>query len=437
MITSHLYGGDNDTRIRQEIILGIGGYRFAKARGIESSLVHLNEGHASFVVLQKMIEDKGEGTLEERFNHAKSNILFTNHTLNAAGNDMFERELFYRYLRPYEEEIRASAEDVFNFGNDAKYADDKFAMTILGLKGSAKANAVSLLHGEAAKKVWPDYPMEAITNGVHMPTWVGAKIQRLIEQYVDEHWENPLSVTDWNKIFEIPDNELWEKHLEHKYNMIDRINHVLGTNLSKDKLTIVWTRRFAAYKRPQIFLNDLNRLRNILDNTDKPVQFLIGGKAHPEDLIGKEILKEVLQVTNMDEFKDKVVFLTAYNWNLARYIVAGSDVWLNNPERFEEASGTSGMKSGANGGLQFTTLDGWTDEVDWSEKGWVLPQENIDEEIYNIIEQQIAPMYYSGDVPTEWIKRMKNTMHVCLSKYNMGRMLGEYIELYKSLVSSN
>lgn len=435
MITAHLYGGDEDTRIRQEIVLGIGGYRFVKALGIRPSIIHLNEGHASFAQIERILDYDKSMNLSQRIRKAKSNILFTNHTLNAAGNDKFEFEMFEKYIGPYADDIGLNIETIFNFGNDQLYSKGLFSMTIMGLKGSKTSNAVSQLHGKAAVKLWPDYPMEAVTNGVHMPTWVGKPIQELLETHVDKKWTAPLSKPNWDKIFTIPDEELWNTHVELKKSTIERINQTLGVNLDPNKLTIVWTRRFAAYKRPDIFLNDLNKLRELLDHSDKPIQFLIGGKAHPRDTKGKELLQKVIETTMRPEFKDKIVFLTAYNWNLARYIVAGADVWLNNPIRFEEASGTSGMKAGANGVLQFTTLDGWTDEVNWGGKGWVLPQENINSEIYRLIEQEIAPTYYSdNEYPKQWVKMMKETMKVCLGQYNMGRMLEEYIELYKGLI---
>ncbi|MBD3363455.1 alpha-glucan family phosphorylase [Candidatus Dojkabacteria bacterium] len=435
MITAHLYGGGRDTRIRQEIVLGIGGYRFAKKLGIKSSVIHLNEGHASFVIIEELLDmiDE-EGTIKEKFRRAGANMLFTNHTLNPAGNDKFSYDLIEKYLKYYIDKIGIDVSTFFRFGNDQLYSSADFSMTILGLKSTKISNAVSLLHGKAAKKVWPDYPMKAITNGVHMPTWVSKPIQEQIEKHVSKDWKDPSIKIDWDKIDNIPNEVLWEIHKNQKRQMIERINSSLGTKLDTKKLTIIWTRRFAAYKRPDVFLNDLGQLSKIVNNVEQPVQFLIGGKAHPQDLKGKTLLQRVISVTFKEEFKNKVVFLTGYNWNLAKYVVAGADVWLNNPIRFEEASGTSGMKAGANGVLQLTTLDGWTDEIDWKGKGWILPQENINKEVYKLISEEVAKTYYSNTLPNEWISMMKETMKVCLSHYNMGRMLEEYIELYKGLI---
>lgn len=435
MITAHLYGGDNDTRIRQEIVLGIGGYRLAKKLGIDPGVLHLNEGHASFVILERMAELKEQyPDPKERFEAAKEKIMFTNHTLNPAGNDKFDYDLISKYLGYFAKNLGIDISELFKFGVDERYAKGAFSMTILGLKGAKISNAVSQLHGQAAQRVWPDYSMEAVTNGVHMPTFVSKPVQELIEKYVDKNWKNPIVKTDWNKIDNIPDEELWSVHKELKKVMIQRVNSTLGSSLDPNKLTIIWTRRFAAYKRPDVVLNDLAQLSEIVNNIDQPVQLLIGGKAHPRDVVGKGILQRVIRTTMDDEFKNKVVFLNGYNWNLARYMVAGTDVWLNNPIRFEEASGTSGMKAGANGILQFTTLDGWTDEVDWSDKGWIIPQEDINNEIYRIVRNELAPTYYEGDFPIEWVQRMKKTMKVCLENYNMGRMVEEYIDLYKKII---
>lgn len=437
-ITSHLYGGDNSTRIRQELILGVGGYRMAKEMGIKPSVFHLNEGHASFFLLEKMKEHMaGSGSIRETLDKAKQNVMFTNHTLNPAGNDKFGHDLLKEYLEPYASDLGVDFDKIFELGYDEDYSDGDFATTIFGLNGSKVSNAVSKLHGEAVKKVWPNFNMIAITNGVHMPTWVSKPIQELLDKYVDPNWRDPVVEPNWDKIRDIPDEDLWKIHHDLKKMMIDRLNYTLGTELKHDVLTIVWTRRFAAYKRPDIFLHDLERLKHLLYDSQNPVQFLIGGKAHPKDMIGKELLQRVAQIALDPEFKNKVTYMTAYNWNLARYLVAGTDIWLNNPIRFEEASGTSGMKAAANGVLQLTTLDGWTDEIDWYGKGWVLPQKDIHAKIYEIIENQVAPTYYEGKFSKTWVSMMKETMIVALRDYNMGRMLEEYVNVYKDLAKQN
>ncbi|MBP9758676.1 alpha-glucan family phosphorylase [Candidatus Dojkabacteria bacterium] len=435
MITAHLYGGSEDTRIRQEIILGIGGYRFIKKLGVVPSVIHMNEGHASFALLEKLKEITDKTYIKAKFIEARKNILFTNHTLVTAGNDKFEYAMLKEYLEPYARELGVTFEEIFEIGSESQYSKDKFSMTVLGLRGSKIANAVSKLHGEAAKNLWPDYKLEAVTNGVHTPTWICKPIQELFFKYVDPQWNNPTSQTNWDNIRNIPNNDLWLAHKKQKEEMIKRVNATLGVELNPEILTFVWTRRFAAYKRPQLFLNDLEQLAEILYSTDRPMQFLIGGKAHPKDILGKELLQKVVQVTLNPRFKNKITFLTGYNWNLARYLVSGADIWLNNPIRFEEACGTSGMKAGANGVIQFTTLDGWTDEVDWYGKGWALPQENISNEIYNIIRDQIKPLYYENSIPENWINMMKETMIITNRQYNSGRMMGEYIELYKQLIN--
>ncbi len=435
MITSHLYGGDEDTRIRQEIVLGIGGYRLLTNLGIFPSIFHLNEGHASFVVLAKMLSSQPSKDFDLLFEGAKHNIIFTNHTLNAAGNDRFDYELTRKYLDAYAKQMQFDFNKIFNVGSDQLYSGGKFSMTIMGLKGSEKSNAVSILHGKAASKIWPDYPMEAITNGVHLPTWVAKPFQELFAKYVDYEWYLPTSNPIWNKIYNIPDELLFEKHLELKIKLIEALNSVLGCSLTPSKLTIVWTRRFTAYKRPDIFLHNLEALQALIENKEYPLQFIIGGKAHPRDIKGKELLQKIIEITKMNQFKNKVVYVTGYNWNVARYLVSGADVWLNNPARFEEACGTSGMKAGANGVLQFTTLDGWTDEVDWSDKGWVLPQENINNEIYRIIREEIVPTYYNTD-KKDWINKMKRTMKEIVTRYSAQRMLEEYMDIYQNILDT-
>lgn len=434
MITAHLYGGNEDTRIRQEIVLGIGGFRFIKKLGVSPSVIHMNEGHASFALLEKLKDVKDKTYMKAKFIEARKNIIFTNHTLVAAGNDKFEFDLLREYLEPYALDLGVTFEEIFEIGAETQYSNDKFSMTIMGLRGSQISNAVSILHGEAAKNLWPDYKLRAVTNGVHTPTWICKPIQELLFKYLDPQWNNPVAKPNWDNIQNIPSNDLWLAHKDQKTQMINRVNATLGIELNPDYLTIVWTRRFAAYKRPQLFLNDLEQLAELVYNTDRPVQFLIGGKAHPKDILGKELLQKVVQVTLNPRFKNRIAFLTGYNWNLARYLVSGADIWLNNPIRFEEACGTSGMKAGANGVIQFTTLDGWTDEIDWYGKGWVLPQENISSEIYRIIRDQIKATYYENSLPENWINMMKQTMIVTNKQYNCGRMLGEYLELYKELI---
>jgi glycogen phosphorylase len=436
MITGHLYGGTKDTRLRQEIVLGIGGYRFIQRMKIQPSVVHLNEGHAGFVHIAKLYEnfDKSVDLATNLANNSK-NVLFTNHTLNPAGNDKFNFNLFERYLSKYAKELGIGMEELFQIGTEPNYSPDNFSMTILGIKGARYVNAVSKLHGKRANEIWSNTNFKSVTNGVHLPTWVGPRISALFKKYVHKEWFDPKSKVDWELIDSIPDKELWNAHMEQKTEMINTINKTLGVNLDPNLPTVVWTRRFASYKRPNIFISDMIRLSKLVLHPKLKVQFLIGGKAHPQDEIGKNLLSEVIKITNYEEFKDKVVFLTGYNWKLAKKLVAGSDIWLNNPIRFEEASGTSGMKAGANGVLQLTTLDGWTDEVDWLHKGWILPEAQIHSQIYDILEHQIAPVYYNQNVQGNWTKMMKNMMKEIMNNFGTDRMMKDYLKLYEELIS--
>jgi glycogen phosphorylase len=435
MITGHLYGGDRDTRIRQEIVLGIGGYRFIKQMNIDPSIIHLNEGHAGFVHIAKLYEKFDHSqNLQENLNINSQNILFTNHTLNPAGNDKFDKELFSKYLDRYCEELNLSIDELFEVGVDFNYSPDNFSMTILGIKGAKYSNAVSKLHKTRADLIWKDTTFKSVTNGVHMPTWVGSRISNLYKKYVNERWSDPTSDTNWDLIDQIPNHELLNAHSEQKADMISTINRTLGVHLDPNLPTVVWTRRFASYKRPNIFISDMIRLSKLILHPKLKFQFLIGGKAHPQDQIGKNLLSEVIKITRYTEFKESVVFLTGYNWKLAKKLVGGSDIWLNNPIRYEEASGTSGMKAGANGVLQFTTLDGWTDEVDWLNKGWILPEAEIHSQIYDILEHQIAPVYNSKLQNDKWATMMKNTMKEVMKNFSAERMMKDYIELYKELI---
>lgn len=436
MITAHLYGGTTDTRIRQEVVLGIGGYQFIKKYGIVPGIIHLNEGHAGFVSIAKLLDiyDTNK-TLEENIVQNSHNQIFTNHTLNPAGNDKFELDLFRKYLNKYANSIGISIEELFKFGTDSKYSPDKFTMTILGIKSSKISNAVSRLHGQKAREEFGNTNIRDITNGVHLPTWVGPHIAHLFRKYVNENWLDSNEEIDWNLIDSIPNYELINAHISQKHDLIETINQTLGVSLNSKLPTVVWTRRFASYKRPNIFINDIIRLSKLVLHPKLKFQFLIGGKAHPQDTIGKQMLADIVKISKSNEFENKVVFLTDYNWKLARKLVAGSDIWLNNPIRFEEASGTSGMKAGANGVLQLTTLDGWTDEVDWIDKGWILPQADIHSQIYDILEHQIAPAYYDSHNDQRWIYMMKNTMKEVMKNYSTRRMMLDYLKLYKELIN--
>jgi len=438
-ITAHLYGGDMDTRIRQEIVLGIGGVRLFTALGIDPSIFHMNEGHSGFLVLEEAKKHVDKGLdFKEAIVKASDKLVFTNHTLKQAGNDKFSYELINKHLGSYCENLKTNINTIFELGKDDKYADGKFSMSILGMRNAKISNAVSILHGHAAKKLWPDYNLVPITNGVHMPTWISPEIHELLDEYIGDVWHSGQDNVDYTKVNSIPASELWKAHMARKQKLISTLNSNLNLNLDPDALTFAWSRRLASYKRPDMIISDLDRLRKVLNIANQPVQILIAGKAHPKDTIGKEILQKMNKALSAPEFKNKVVVIPGYNWQLARRMISGADVWLNTPYRFEEASGTSGMKACANGVLQLTTKDGWTDEVDWYKKGWIIAEEEPVKSLFDTIEYQIMPLYFdsiTGSYNKYWVDMMKESMKLVLKNYSMDRMVKDYLKkVYKKII---
>lgn len=443
MITHHLYGGDEDTRIRQEIVLGIGGYRFVRATGITPSILHLNEGHSAFTVLaatQEFMSSKGIN-FQEALQLARNKTVFTNHTLKQAGNDIFPYQLVEKYLGPYASEFGVEFREIFSLGVDPVYAEGKFGMTIFGFNNSAEVNAVSKIHAEAAKKVWTDHPMKPVTNGVHMSTWVNEWIHELLDTYVGERWNEQGADIDWGKLRNIPDDYLWNAHQAAKKDLIVQMRENCKVEMPEDSLIFGWFRRVTKYKQPEIVTLDLDRLDRVLNHEEVNARFIFGGKAHPRDPEGKQLIQEAYQISQDPRFKDKLIFIPDYNWRMARYMVSGADVWVNSPVRFQEACGTSGMKAGANGLLQFSTIDGWIDEI--ADTGEVIKIEHhLDaQQFYSQIESEIIPLFTKRDdrgLPVDWLKRMKEMMIICLSFYGTDRMLRDYIEtIYRPVLKSN
>jgi starch phosphorylase len=440
MITYHLYGGDQDTRIKQELVLGVGGYRLLKAAGIKPSILHLNEGHSAFAVIaqaQDIMQTEGLD-FEEAIARSRENVLFTNHTLKQAGNDVFPYDLVNRYLEIYARNMGVDFRHIFSLGVDPVYAEGKFGMTILGLNNANKVNAVSDIHAVAAKKVWPDHEMTPVTNGVHMPTWVSEPIHRVLDECVSEHWQEQQAVVDWSKVNDIPDEKLWDAHMKAKKLLLENIEYNCNVNIPEDALIFGWFRRFTLYKQPEILTLDLERLERIVTNQERPVAFIFGGKAHPRDDGGKNMLKKLYQISQQDRFKDKLVLIPDYNWRMARYMVSGSDVWVNSPIRYQEACGTSGMKAAANGLIQFSTIDGWIDEIKDTGLVWEIAHNLDADQYYNQIEENIIPTFWDRDengIPRKWLQRAKKTMEIALSQYGTDRMLRDYIEiLYRPIL---
>jgi starch phosphorylase len=440
LITGYLYGGDVENRIRQEIVLGIGGAKLLERLEITPSIFHMNEGHSGFLIFERIrqiMKEKGL-SFDKALAEEKTNLIFTNHTLKQAGNDIFDFLLFEKYLSAYANEMGININSMFVLGDDQTYSQGGFSMTVFCMRNATICNSVSVLHGNAAKNIWKDYELVPVTNGVHLPTWISPEIHAILDKYLGEKWHYSTKLVDLEKIDKIPSDLLWQAHMIRKNKLIHSLNTVLGLNLKPEVLTIAWSRRLTAYKRPDLIITDIERLKSIVSNSERPIQILIAGKSHPKDTIGKQLLQKINQSFSDDFFKNRIEVIPGYNWQLARRIVSGTDIWLNTPHRYEEACGTSGMKAAANGVIQFTTLDGWTDEVDWYKIGWVIDEDDPSQSLYNYLENNIAPLYYSKNANgfnEDWIIMMKNSIKLILRDFSSERMLDDYlIKIYKNIL---
>jgi glycogen phosphorylase len=471
-LTSRLYGGDGRTRIRQELMLGVGGFRALKAMGISPGVLHLNEGHSGFAVLEAINNRMKEEGID--FNAAASQIprevIFTTHTPVPAGHDRFNVDLMEEHLGPLREQLGISHENLMGFGRE--YPTDQgeqFCMTVLGLKLSRRANAVSSLHGEVSRAMWkclyPGRPEDAvpighITNGVHVPSWLAPQMCRLYDRHLGVGWQsNSGAARTWEDIENVDDGELWETHLSLKSQLIDFVRRRaieqaerraeskdatqhLGKLLSPDALTIGFARRFATYKRANLILADMQRLAAMVNDPKRPVQFVFAGKAHPHDVPGKTVLQQIAQMMRDTDLGDKFVFIEDYDINVGRHLVQGVDVWLNNPRRPLEASGTSGQKVVLNGGLNLSVLDGWWAEAYDGLNGFAIgtgrTHSNMDvhdsrdgEDLYRVLRDELIPLYYQRDrdgLPRGWIKRMKRTIRTLGWRFNADRMVMDYTQ---------
>ena len=471
-ITLRLYGGDQEMRIKQEMMLGIGGVKLLNELGITPSVYHMNEGHSSFLVLQaikNIIKDK-----QVSFNIAKDIVtaktVFTTHTPVPAGNDIFPTTLVEKYFDGYWKELGISKEEFLELGMKPRDTEkNTFNMGILALKIAGKKNGVSKLHGEVSRQlfseVWPDIapqesPITHITNGIHTCTWLAPNLKELYNKYLDPYWQDKIYLNEtWKKIEKIPDEELWNEHKVRKTKLLklvkdnittrlkkngahyDQIKDIVA-NLNPDALTIGFARRFATYKRATLIFKDLERLTQIVNDENKPVQIIFAGKAHPADKEGQDLIRYIHEVSMMPQFKGKILLLENYNMNVARHLVQGVDVWLNNPRRPMEASGTSGEKASVNGVVNFSILDGWWAEGYNTKNGWAIgtneeyisyeEQDLTDsEDIYRILEDKIIPTYYKKDekgVSKEWMQYMKNSIMSTGGEYSTARMLVDYTE---------
>jgi glycogen phosphorylase len=468
--TSRLYGGDARTRIRQELLLGVGGYRALRAMGISPGVLHLNEGHSGFAVFEAIrarMEDEGLDFYAAA-SQIPREVIFTTHTPVPAGHDRFSPELIEEHLGPLREQLGVSQENLMGFGREhpTDYGE-QFCMTVLGLKLARRVNAVSSLHGEVSRAMWkglyPGRPEDAVpighvTNGVHVPSWLAPQMARLYDRHLGVGWHRQSGADQtWAAIETVDDGELWETHLSLKAQLLNfvrrrareqaerrqespEILRRLDKVLSPDALTIGFARRFATYKRANLLLKDMERLAAMVNDAKRPVQFLFAGKAHPHDEPGKRVLQQIEQMMRNREFADKFVFVEDYDINVGRHLVQGVDVWLNNPRRPLEASGTSGQKVVLNGGLNLSILDGWWAEAYDGLNGFAIGRgrthSNMDvhdsrdgDDLYRVLLDEVIPLYYNRDrdgLPRGWISRMKRTIRTLGWRFNADRMVMDY-----------
>jgi starch phosphorylase len=469
-LTSRLYGGDRRFRIRQELLLGVGGFRALKAMGITPSVLHLNEGHSGFAVLEAIRNRMEEEGLD--FNTAvprvSREVVFTTHTPVPAGHDRFDAGLIEEHLGPLRDSLGISYDWLMSLGREnPNNSNESFCMTVLGLKMARRANAVSALHGEVSRAMWTSLypgrseeavPIRHITNGVHVPTWLAPQMFRLYDRHLGTGWaEHSGEPQIWEGIESVDDAELWETHLSLKNSLIEfarrraveqaerrgesaKTLQSLGKVLSPDALTIGFARRFATYKRANLILADMGMLASMVNDPKRPVQFVFAGKAHPHDTPGKQVLQQIAELMRNKQFANKFVFIEDYDINVGRHLVQGVDVWLNNPRRPLEASGTSGQKVVLNGGLNLSVLDGWWAEAYDGLNGFAIGRgrthTNMDvhdkrdgENLYRVLREEIIPLFYQRDrdgLPRGWIKRMKRTIRTLGWRFNANRMVMDY-----------
>ncbi|HXO67139.1 MAG TPA: alpha-glucan family phosphorylase [Candidatus Dormibacteraeota bacterium] len=450
-ITDRLYPADPERRLSQEIVLGIGGVRALRAAGYDPMLFHLNEGHSFLANLELVREAVANGLpVSSAREHVRERCIFTTHTPVAAGSDYFEQYLVVDLLGPLLGEAGVSIEEYMDSGR--KHPGDRgerLCTTYVALRSSAKSVAVSRLHGSVSRRLWKDawpgvaeygVPIDSVTNGVHLPTWVSGEISDLLREHVDERWWD-LDPDDrrWHGVDLIPDRVLWEAHSRLRRTLVHRATAVRGDQrlFDPNKLTIGFSRRFAAYKRANLLLSDKDRLVQLLGRPGLEVQLVFSGKAHPNDGHGKEILSEIVRFA---ETEPRMSFITDYNLDVARVLVQGADVWLNNPRRLLEASGTSGMKAGANGALNLSVSDGWWDEGRRSDSGWtiesVVTHDNPDaddaaeaEALYRLLESRVVPLFYDRDpdgLPSGWLAMMRASIRHTASRFSARRMVLDY-----------
>jgi len=469
-VTASLYGGDQEMRLQQEMLLGIGGLRALHSLDIWPSVCHMNEGHAAFLALENIhsaMEVNG-ATFDEAFELTSAGNVFTTHTPVSAGHDRFPPDLILRYFKNLIPELGLTEEEFLALGRmNPKDTEETFCMTVLALKSADHSNAVSRLHMQVSRDMWrdlwpgfplDDIPIQHVTNGVHVPSWVSQDLVELFDRYIGPRWRNePSSADIWTRVLDIPDEEIWRTHERRRERLVTFARHRLQAQLKRrgvsdseinsargvlnsKALTIGFARRFATYKRADLIFKVIQRLATLLTNPAMPVQLIIAGKAHPRDKEGKKIIRQIIHYTRRPDLRNHIVFIEDYDICVARYLVQGVDVWLNNPRRPLEASGTSGMKAAANGALNLSVLDGWWDEAYTSEVGWAIGSGEVYDDpayqdavesnaIYDVLEKDLVPLFYDVGIdglPRKWIEKMKVAMSRLLPVFNTDRMVHQY-----------
>ena len=470
-VTLKLYGGDQEMRIRQEIILGMAGVNLLKTLGLNPTIYHMNEGHSAFLTLEltKDIIEEKHVSFDIARDITTSKTVFTTHTPVPAGNDIFPIDLVERYFKEFWPKLGLDREQFLKLGmKPCEDLEPGFNMGILALKIAGKKNGVSKLHGAVSRElfgeVWPhiaanESPITYVTNGIHTCSWLAPNLKELYNKYLIPYWQDNIHLEyTWDKIKNIPDEKLWEAHNQRKEKLFalirenttnrlrragrsyEEIREILS-KLNPNALTIGFARRFATYKRATLIFKDLERITQILNDQNRPVQLVFAGKAHPADKEGQDLIKLIHEISMMPQFKGKIFLLENYNIAMSRYLVSGVDVWLNNPRRPMEASGTSGQKASANGVINFSVLDGWWAEGYNQKNGWTIgtnqeygsyeEQDRADSEsIYYTLENKIIPAYYNKNEKTgmsdKWMELMKNSIISTIGKYSTARMLVDY-----------
>jgi starch phosphorylase len=472
-LTSRLYGGDDRVRIRQELVLGVGGVKALRALGITPGMYHLNEGHSAFgplEVIRQRMHDDGM-SFDDALRLVARQTAFTTHTPVPAGHDRFSGELVEEHLGPLRDQLGISFEQLMGLGRvEPQNAHETFCMTVIGLKMSRRANAVSQLHGHVSRRMWAhlwpwrveeEIPIGHITNGVHIPSWLAQQMMQLYDRHFPAGWITRMGEPEvWQNIHNVDPGELWETHNALKNLLLafvrrrvsrqcrrrgesDEAVEAARNVLDPNVLTIGFGRRFATYKRATLLMRDLDRILALVNDKERPVQFVFAGKAHPKDEPGKRFIQQVANLRHDPRFANRIVFIEDYDMNVTRHMIQGVDVWLNNPRRPLEASGTSGQKVVLNGGLNLSILDGWWAEAYDGTNGFAIGDghSHVNDEItdrrdaeslMSVIEDQVIPMYYDRDVdglPRQWIKRMMFSISTLAWRFSAHRMVMDYTRL--------